>query len=48
MATSQEVDFRAKKITRDKEGINDVIKSKGEGGSGWGIHVTPWLIHVNV
>ena len=21
---------------------------KWEGGSGWGIHVTPWLIHVNV
>ena len=20
----------------------------GRGGSGWGIHVTPWLIHVNV
>ena len=20
----------------------------GERGSGWGIHVTPWLIHVNV
>ena len=19
-----------------------------EGGSGWGIHVNPWLIHVNV
>ena len=19
-----------------------------EGGSGWGTHVTPWLIHVNV
>ena len=19
----------------------------GRGGSGWGIHVTPWLIHVN-
>ena len=19
-----------------------------EGGSGWGIHVTPWLVHVNV
>ena len=19
-----------------------------EGGSGWGIHVTPWLIHVNI
>ena len=26
------------------------IESRGrwEGGSGWGIHVTPWLIHVNV
>ena len=21
---------------------------KREGGSGWGIHVNPWLIHVNV
>ena len=20
----------------------------GEGGSGWGTHVNPWLIHVNV
>ena len=20
----------------------------GPGGMGWGIHVTPWLIHVNV
>ena len=20
----------------------------GEGGSGWGTHVRPWLIHVNV
>ena len=20
----------------------------GGGGSGWGIHVTPWLIHVSV
>ena len=26
------------------------IGSRGrwEGGSGWGIHVTPWLVHVNV
>ena len=26
------------------------IESRGrwEWGSGWGIHVTPWLIHVNV
>ena len=26
------------------------IRQRGrwEGGSGWGIHVTPWLIHVNV
>ena len=23
-------------------------RGRGEGGSGWGIHVTPWLIHVNV
>ena len=21
---------------------------EGEGGSGWGAHVQPWLIHVNV
>ena len=23
-------------------------RGRWEGGSGWGIHVTPWLIHVNV
>ena len=23
-------------------------KGRREGGSGWGIHVNPWLIHVNV
>ena len=23
-------------------------RGRCEGGSGWGIHVTPWLIHVNV
>ena len=23
-------------------------RARWEGGSGWGIHVTPWLIHVNV
>ena len=23
-------------------------KGGGEGGSGWGTHVHPWLIHVNV
>ena len=23
-------------------------KGMSEGGLGWGIHVTPWLIHVNV
>ena len=23
-------------------------RERGEGGSGWGIHVYPWLIHVNV
>ena len=25
-----------------------VEREVGEGGSGWGIHITPWLIHVNV
>ena len=25
-----------------------LMKVKEEGGSGWGIHVYPWLIHVNV
>ena len=24
------------------------VKTEVEGGSGWGIHVNPWLIHVNV
>ena len=23
-------------------------RGRWEGGSGWGIHVTPWLIHVNI
>ena len=23
-------------------------RGRWEGGSGWGIHVTPWMIHVNV
>ena len=23
-------------------------RGRWEGGSGWGMHVTPWLIHVNV
>ena len=24
------------------------MKGRWEGGSGWGTHVRPWLIHVNV
>ena len=24
------------------------VEREVEGGSGWGIHVNPWLIHVNV
>ena len=24
------------------------MRGRWEGGSGWGIHVKPWLIHVNV
>ena len=27
---------------------NQVEREVGGGGSGWGIHITPWLIHVNV
>ena len=23
-------------------------RGRWEGGSGWGIHINPWLIHVNV
>ena len=30
------------KTQRDGMGV------RGEGGSGWGTHVNPWLIHVNV
>ena len=26
----------------------DWWRGRCEGGSGWGIHVNPWLIHVNV
>ena len=26
----------------------DGMEREVEGGSGWGTHVTPWLIHVNV
>ena len=26
----------------------DGVGREGEGGSGWGTHVHPWLIHVNV
>ena len=26
----------------------DGMGRRREGGSGWGIHVNPWLIHVNV
>ena len=29
-------------------GSPEIGGEEGGGGSGWGIHVTPWLIHVNV
>ena len=32
-------------LGRDK-GIGS--RGRWEGGSGWGIHVNPWLIHINV
>ena len=30
------------------KGIGIRSKGRGEGGSGWGTHVIPWLVHVNV
>ena len=33
-------------VHRDDPG--DWMGRAGEGGSGWGTHVHPWLIHVNV
>ena len=29
-------------------GMGHTCKGRWEGGSGWGTHVKPWLIHVNV
>ena len=29
-------------------GCTSLHSGRWEGGSGWGIHVNPWLIHVNV
>ena len=37
--------FRAGALGRPR-GIR--WRGRWEGGSGWGIHVNPWLIHVNV
>ena len=28
--------------------VKNLPVGRWEGGSGWGIHVNPWLIHVNV
>ena len=28
--------------------VLEFIRVRCEGGSGWGTHVNPWLIHVNV
>ena len=33
----------------DPEGWDgEGVQGRGGGGSGWGTHVHPWLIHVNV
>ena len=32
----------------DPEGWGGERSGRWEGGSGWGTHVHPWLIHVNV
>ena len=39
---------RARAWRTGKTQRDPVEKEVGGGGSGWGIHVTPWLIHVNV
>ena len=31
-----------------EERLENLLRGRWEGGSGWGIHVYPWLIHVNV
>ena len=31
-----------------EENSNVEARGRREGGSGWGTHVNPWLIHVNV
>ena len=33
---------------RWERGIRMGWRGRQEGGSGWGTHVNPWLIHVNV
>ena len=34
------------KVKEESEKVG--LKLRWEGGSGWGIHINPWLIHVNV
>ena len=35
-------------LMKPKEENEKAALTRWEGGSGWGIHVNPWLIHVNV
>ena len=39
---------RERKQDRQHRNIAFLKLNVGEGGSEWGIHVYPWLIHVNV
>ena len=40
--------YHRKFIKKKKRPRGIEQRGRWEGGSGWGIHVTPWLIHVNV
>ena len=46
MAESKELKTLLMKVKKESEKVD--LKLRWEGGSGWGIHINPWLIHVNV
>ena len=36
------------RLIKDLNIKNEITRGRGEGGAGWGTHVNPWLIQVNV
>ena len=42
------VTFLVAELHLFKEALKWHFRGSWEGGSGWGTHVNPWLIHVNV